>query len=81
MPEKRAAVEALDRLAGAAPLPRSLGEIAEPLVTYGDRLKENQGTNPVAATYFMYVAAGAVVDLSIERGERLAAALDADAGE
>jgi hypothetical protein len=81
MPEKRAAVEGLDRLAGAAPLPRSLGEIAEPLVTYGDRLKENQGTNPVAATYFMYVAAGAVVDLSIERGERLAAALDADAGE
>jgi len=81
MPAKRAAVSRLERLAGAAPLPRSLGEIAEPLVTYGDRLKGGQGTDPVATTYFMYVAAQAVVDLSLDRGDRLAAALEADDGE
>ncbi|PSP48699.1 hypothetical protein BRC75_05770 [Halobacteriales archaeon QH_7_69_31] len=80
MPEKRAAVDRVRALAEAAPLPRHLGQLAEDMVTYGDRLEPDRGTDPVATAHFMYVAAGAYVDRSLERGQRLAAALDPGTG-
>ncbi|PSP66264.1 hypothetical protein BRC85_10895 [Halobacteriales archaeon QS_1_69_70] len=80
VPEKRAAVDRVRALAEAAPLPRHLGRLAEDMVTYGDRLEPDRGTDPVATAHFMYVAAGAYVDRSLERGQRLAAALDPGAG-
>jgi hypothetical protein len=78
---KRAAVDRVGTLAGAAPLQRSLGRLADDMVTYGDRLEADQGSNPVATAHFLYVAAREFVDLSLARGQRLATALDAPHGE
>jgi hypothetical protein len=75
--EKREAVGRLETLAGAAPLPRRLGELAEDMVTFGDRLQSTGGSNPVATAFFMYVAAQEYVDIALARAETLATALEA----
>lgn len=80
LPEaKRRAVDRLDALAGAAPLQRHLGRLAEDMVSYGDRLGPGQGTDPVASAHFIYVAAREFADLSMRRGEELADVLEVDA--
>jgi hypothetical protein len=76
LPEKRAAARSVEALADAAPLARSIGRLADDMVTYGDRLEAGQGTDPVATAHFMYVAARAFVDRSRDRAGWLARALD-----
>lgn len=76
---KDSAVDRLETLAAADPLQRHLGRLAEDMVTYADRLEPGQGTNPVASAHFMYEAAREFADLSLSRGDRVAAALEVDA--
>jgi hypothetical protein len=76
--EKREAVQRLEALTGAAPLPRRLGRLAEDMVTFGDRLESaSRGGNPVATAFFVYVAAREYVDLALDRAETLTSALEA----
>lgn len=73
--EKRHAVERLETLAGAAPLQRRVGSLAEDMVTFGDRLQPGQGTDPVATAHFVYVGAQEFADRALTRGEALADSL------
>ncbi|WP_254837726.1 hypothetical protein [Natronomonas marina] len=74
--EKRRATDRLETLSAAAPLQRRVGALAVDMVTYGDRLRSEQGTNPTATAHFMYVGGRAFADRALTRGEALADALE-----
>lgn len=74
-PAKRRAVARLEALSEGAPLQRHLGGLADDMVTFADRIEAGMGDAPVASAHFMYVSGRVFAELSLSRGERLAARL------